>query len=215
MASKLARALKSGHLLQSKFAIFGVVILLIGWLTAAFTLDQRSFFLPGETSQGHALVEASCSSCHEGFQPVSNETCMRCHEAELAADAHGQEKFLDPRWAGLREKIDVLTCTACHEEHVHMFGRGVHLQPDLCMNCHEGVIQGEIASHKGFSRDGCWTAGCHNFHDHRSISTGFLRANLDQPNFLPKPTVPKRTVKVEQATPPDPDLGKEFLGGGE
>lgn len=95
-----------------------------------------------------------------------------------------------------------------------MFGRGVHLQPDLCMNCHEGVIQGEVTSHEGFSRDGCWTAGCHNFHDHRSISTGFLRANLDQPNFLPKPTVPQRTVKAERETPPDPDLGEAFLGGG-
>ena len=94
---------------QSKFAIFGVAVLLIIWFVVAFVVDERSIFLPGETSVGHVLIEASCSSCHEGFKPVTNETCMRCHEAEMAEDTHGAKKFRDPRWAELRENIDVLT----------------------------------------------------------------------------------------------------------
>lgn len=195
-----------------KTAIIGAIALLLVWLGAAFALDQRTIFLPGETSDGHVLFEASCSSCHEGFKPVSNETCNRCHEPELAEDAHGPRKFRDPRWAELLTQLDVLTCTACHAEHVHMFGRGVHLKPDLCMACHEGVIAGDIPSHKGFSPDGCWTAACHNFHDHRSISTGFLRTNLDQPPLLPKPTLLERTVTAKLEAP-SPDLGQEFLGG--
>ncbi len=182
-------------------------------LSSAFALDRRSVFLPGETSNGHVLFEVSCSSCHEGFKPVSNETCNRCHEAELAKDVHDAKKFRDPRWAELRENIDVLSCTACHEEHTHMFGRGVHLKPDLCMACHQGIIKGELASHNGFTPDGCWTAGCHNFHDHRSISTGFLRQNLDQPWMLPEPELPNIVVKTKLDTAPKPDLGKEFLGG--
>ena len=199
---------------QSKFAIFGVAVLLIIWFVVAFVVDERSIFLPGETSVGHVLIEASCSSCHEGFKPVTNETCMRCHEAEMAEDTHGAKKFRDPRWAELRENIDVLTCTACHEEHLHMFGRGVHLQPDLCMACHQGIIEGDLASHNGFTPDGCWTAGCHNFHDHRSISPGFLRENLDQPLMLPEPALPEVVVEAKVETAPAPDLQQEFLGGG-
>ena len=206
--------LRLGKLLQSKFVIIGVIVLLLTWFSAAFAVDSRSIFLPGETSNGHVLFETSCQSCHEGFKPVTNETCNRCHEAELAADVHGAKKFRDPRWAQLRENLDVLTCTACHEEHVHMFGRGVHLQPDLCMACHQGVIEGELASHTDFSPDGCWTGGCHNFHDHRSISTGFLRKNLDRPWILPEPALPERTVEVKLQSPPEADLIEAFLKEG-
>lgn len=206
--------LRLGKLLQSKFVIIGVIVLLLTWFSAAFAVDSRSIFLPGETSNGHVLFETSCQSCHEGFKPVSNETCNRCHEAELAADVHGAKKFRDPRWAELRENLDVLTCTACHAEHVHMFGRGVHLQPDLCMACHQGVIEGELASHNDFTPDGCWTGGCHNFHDHRAISTGFLRQNLDQPWILPEPALPERTVEVKLQSPPEADLIEAFLKEG-
>lgn len=196
---------------QLKTAAIGIVLLLVIWAAAAFALDRRSVFLPGETSAGHLLFETSCSSCHEGFKPVTNETCNRCHEAELVKDAHGEKKFRDPRWGELLENLDVLTCTACHQEHVHMFGRGVHLKPDLCMSCHQGIIEGDLASHEGFAADGCWTAGCHNFHDHRSISTGFLRDNLDQPPMLPKPELPERTITTTVSRPPPPDLDQEFL----
>jgi len=131
----------------------------------------------------------------------------------MAEDAHGRKKFLDPRWAGELQKLEVLTCTTCHNEHVHMFDRGVHLQPDLCMTCHEGIIAGDLASHNGFTPDGCWTAGCHNYHDHRSISTGFLRQNLDRPPMLPVQQLPDRSVSAQLEAAPEPDLYQEFLGG--
>ena len=213
MARNLRRGFRPFALFNSKFAIIGAMVILLLWLGSAFALDSKSVFLPGETSNGHVLFEASCNSCHEGFKPVSNDTCNRCHEAEMAEDVHGAKKFRDPRWAELRENIDVLTCTACHREHEHMFGRGVNLEPELCMACHQGVIEGELASHTDFTPDGCWTAGCHNFHDHRSISTAFLRTNLDQPWMLPKPGLPKIVVKPELDKAPQPDLGNEFLGG--
>ena len=207
------RSWRLSKLAGSKFAIITAMVILVLWLGSAFALDSKTVFLPGETSNGHILFEASCSSCHEGFKPVSNDTCNRCHEAEMAKDIHGAQKFRDPRWAELRENIDVLTCTACHREHEHMFGRGVNLKPDLCMSCHQGVIEGDLASHNGFEADGCWTAGCHNFHDHRSISTGFLRQNLDQPWLLPKPISPERTFTAKLKTAPKADLSQEFLGG--
>ncbi|MEM1290877.1 MAG: cytochrome c3 family protein [Cyanobacteria bacterium P01_H01_bin.162] len=213
MASR-SQAAKWQALFNLRTAIAVMCIVLMGWFAAAFAFDNKEVFLPGETSVGHYLFEASCSSCHEGFKPVSNENCSRCHQAELAEDKHGAAKFRDPRWAGELAKIEALTCTTCHNEHVHMFGRGVHLQPDLCMACHEGIIQGDLKSHDGFAADGCWTAGCHNYHDHRSISTGFLIENLDQPPMLPVQKLPDRTVLTQVETAPAPDLSREFLGGG-
>ena len=207
------RRFRLNALLNLKTTVITLCLLLMGWLGAAFALDHKTVFLPGETSDGHVLFEASCASCHEGFKPVSNETCLRCHEAEMATDAHGPKKFRDPRWAADLEKLEVLTCTTCHNEHVHMFARGVHLQPELCMTCHEGIITGELKSHDGFAPEGCWTAGCHNFHDHRTISAGFLRQNLGQPPSLPKPALPVRTVTAKLKTAPQPDLSQELLGG--
>lgn len=193
--------------------IICIVVVLTIWLGATFALDHRAIFLPGQTSNEHVLFELSCGSCHEGFKPVSNETCMSCHQAEMAKDMHGARKFRDPRWAELITRIDVLTCTACHQEHVHIFARGVHLKPDLCMNCHQGIIEGDLASHNSFSPEGCWTAGCHNFHDHRSISTGFLRGNMNQPDMLPTPQLPERIIELKLEKAPKPDLKNEFLGG--
>ncbi len=208
-------AFKFSKILNFRAVVISICLVLIVGLGSAFAIegDHRTMFLPGTTSNEHQLFEASCESCHEGFKPVSNDTCMRCHKAEMAADTHGKKKFLDPRWADYRERMDILTCTACHNEHVHIFTRGVHLQPDLCMTCHEGVINGDMKSHDGFSPDGCWTAGCHNYHDHRSISTGFLRDNLGQPAMLPKPELPQLQVETVEGEAPAPDLGKEFLGG--
>lgn len=212
----MARSLKQklGRFLSLRTGIILAIVLLLVWVSAAFALDQKQVFLPGETSEGHHIFEASCASCHEGFKPVSNETCNRCHEAELADDVHGVKKFRDPRWASYREELDVLTCTACHNEHVHMFGRGVNIQPDLCMACHEELTLTQLKSHEGFAADGCWTAGCHNYHDHRTISTGFLRQNMGAPEMLPVQELPDRVVTTSLDAAPAPNLQKEFLGGG-
>lgn len=212
----MARSLKQrlSRLLSLRTGIVLALVFLLVWVSAAFALDQKQVFLPGETSEGHHVFEASCASCHEGFKPVSNENCTRCHQAELADDVHGTKKFRDPRWAEYRERVDVLTCTACHNEHVHMFGRGVNLQPDLCMACHEELTLTQLKSHEGFAADGCWTAGCHNYHDHRTISTGFLRQNMGEPDMLPVQELPDRLVTTSLDAAPAPNLQSEFLGGG-
>ncbi len=199
-------------LLELKNLIIGVMVLMSIGLGSilALGLDQRTLFLPGETSVGHYLFEESCNSCHDGFKPVSNETCLRCHQAELEDDAHGPQKFRDPRWAGELANLDALTCTACHQEHVHMYGRGVHLQPNLCMACHATIPEGELKSHEGFDPGGCWAAGCHNYHDHRAISTGFLRNGIGQPDMLPELLWPERIITLKQAVPAEPDLDRSY-----
>jgi len=207
------KKIRWGKVSRANLAIALAILILTGWLAAAFPLDRRGMFLPGITSEGHVLIEVSCNSCHEGFKPVTNDTCMRCHEAELAEDFHPPKKFRDPRWIEKLEAVDATKCTACHQEHVHMTGRGVHLPADVCMTCHQGIIEGDLASHDGFTPDGCWTAGCHNFHDHRGIATGFIRQNLDQPPVLPDPVLPDRGIAVKAGAPPAPDLSSEFPGG--
>jgi hypothetical protein len=215
MIARFAQKIRLQRVLNFRTIVVVASVLLTLWFGCvfAFGMEQQTAFLPGTTSDEHFLFETSCKSCHDGFKPISNETCLRCHEAEMAEDKHGPNKFRDPRWAGDLEKIEVLTCTTCHNEHVQMVGRGVHLPADFCMACHLGIIQGDMQSHEGFAPDGCWTAGCHNFHDHRSISTGFLYDNLDQPPMLPVQAVPELTVLAELEEAPDPDLRQEFLGG--
>jgi hypothetical protein len=215
MALKLGKIFDLRQYINQQAVVIIAGFLLLGWLMATFTFGtgQQTIFLPGETSEGHALFEASCTSCHEGFKPVSNETCLRCHETEMAEDKHGAKKFRDPRYAEDLAKLEVLTCTTCHNEHVHMYGRGVHLQPNLCMTCHQGIIEGDMQSHNGFEASGCWAAGCHNYHDHRAISTGFLYDNLDQLPMLQLQTVLELTRGTTQDRAPAPDLHQEFLGG--
>ena len=60
-----------GKLLSLKTGIVLALVILLVWVSAAFALDQKQIFLPGETSEGHHVFEASCASCHEGFKPVS------------------------------------------------------------------------------------------------------------------------------------------------
>ncbi|MEL6471465.1 MAG: hypothetical protein AAFQ74_17200, partial [Cyanobacteria bacterium J06623_4] len=78
---------------RKKFDLRAAIILAVATVfvavSGAFALEQKQIFLPGETSVGHHVFEASCASCHEGFKPVSNENCNRCHEAELEGDLHG------------------------------------------------------------------------------------------------------------------------------
>ena len=202
--------------LKAASIVVGAIVFVVVGLVFGLGLDRQVAFLPGTTSPGHHIFEASCQSCHQGFRRVTNDTCNRCHEAELVSDTHGERKFRDLRWAAFLEEVDVLRCTACHEEHMPMFGRGVNIPPDLCMSCHDHIIAADnpdsLKSHVGFAPDGCWTAGCHNFHDHRSISTGFLRVNLDQPDFLPEPVNPDREVIPKVAVAPDPDLNRELWG---
>ncbi len=214
MAPSGNQSLKGKGLVSFRVVMTATCLVVLTCLGGAFALNQRQIFLPGETSVGHHLFETSCQSCHEAFKPVSNDTCMSCHQAELSEDSHGPGKFRDPRWADELARLDVLTCTTCHSEHVPMFDRGVHLQPDLCMTCHQGVISGDLSSHEGFTPDGCWTAGCHNYHDHRSISTGFLRRNMGKPPMLPVQQVPERVVQIGQETAPAPDWTEVFLEGG-
>lgn len=180
-------------------------------LTAAFLGAARTVFVPGPTSDGHHLFEASCGSCHTSFRGSPRARCQSCHPADRAPDTHPAGIFDDPRWVQTLEQIDAQDCVACHGEH-RLADGGVTVDRDFCVRCHDQVV-GERASHASFAPSSCGQAGCHNYHDNSALNTAFLTRHRDEPDRLPRPGVLERTVAagkdVEARFPADlaPDQG--------
>jgi hypothetical protein len=171
--------------------IFGLGLVLLASFGTAFLLERRGVFLPGTTSDGHHLMEASCNSCHSPFKGVSNERCSDCHRAELASDTHPPALFDDPRWAADLEKIDVSSCVTCHSEH-HAAQGSVEVRRDFCFVCHSEVA--ERASHRGLGPTTCADAGCHNYHDDSVLRLEYLRAHQGEPDLRDHPAVRERVL---------------------
>lgn len=161
-----------------------------------FPGENKTLFLPGETTHGHYQIEMSCDECHTAFMGVKQDSCIRCHgeELELAQDAHPASKFSDPTDKHMLEKVDATQCIACHTEHnpdaTHTMG--VTLPTDYCAFCHEDVGENR-KSHAGLGFDTCADAGCHNFHDNRALYERFLRDHVNEPDHLPTQKVPELT----------------------
>jgi predicted CXXCH cytochrome family protein len=156
-----------------------LLLLLCGWLGSRVLAGQRVWLLPGETSDGHHVIEAECGACHSGFEPPSNEACTRCHRQELAEDTHPVATFDDPRWAEDLTKLDARRCRSCHAEHARN-ARGVSAAPGLCFGCHDDVVE-RRPSHRGFAPTSCSDGGCHNYHDNSTLNVAFLRKRLGWP----------------------------------
>ncbi len=185
---------------------------LAGYYGAPFALPgaDRRLLLPGRTSRGHYLIESACDACHTPFRGVSSESCLRCHEAALAAaeDSHPSLKLRDPRNADRTAGLDASACAACHREHVPDRTRegGVTLPADFCAACHQDIAR-ERPSHAGFAFAGCAATGCHRFHDNRGLYEGFLARHLHEPEVLAAPRVPPLTSKAgprDRARSPPP-----------
>ena len=123
--------------LRLKVGVLSAVALVL--LTAAFLGAARSVFVPGPTSDGHHLFEASCASCHAPFRGSPRGKCTSCHPPDRAPDTHAAGLFDDPRWAHTLEEIDAQECVACHGEHRRADG-GVTVGRDFCMRCHDDVL---------------------------------------------------------------------------
>ena len=163
-----------------------------------FTVDQKSYFLPGKTTHGHHQIELQCPVCHgDGFDSAETlqKSCINCHGDELhaAQDSHPRSKFTNPRNANLLAHLDARECVACHVEHrpeliSHM---GVSQPIDVCAHCHQDIAR-DRPSHKGMGFDTCQNAGCHNFHDNLALYEDFLLEHADEPADLPRARVPTR-----------------------
>jgi hypothetical protein len=165
-----------------------------------FISEDQRLFLPGQTTHGHYQIELACRACHTPFKGVSNAACLRCHQEELksANDSHAPAKFSDPRNADGLARLDARQCVTCHVEHRPAITRqGDVTQPDdHCFHCHASVIR-DRPSHRDFDRHGCATAGCHNYHDNRSLYEDFLVKHRGRADTAPEPLVPQRNLRMQ------------------
>ncbi|BCX47124.1 NrfA- nitrite reduction protein [Haloferula helveola] len=173
-------------------------LLLAGVITAVcanvfFRAEDKTWVMPGETSHGHYQIELECSVCHDTkpdgllVSAVSNKACLACHDQDLedADDSHPVVKFKKPENRPFLEKIDAMSCVACHTEHEPEAtgAMGVTLPADYCTYCHQTTVE-ERETHKGLGFDTCATAGCHNFHDNRALYERHLALHSVEPPML-------------------------------
>lgn len=190
---------------------FGLINLLM-LATLAFAVwsppnATKKMLLPGKTTHGHYQIEMDCAACHDAGMGVQQDSCLKCHEAELkeAKDTHPASKFADPTNADRLALLDATKCVTCHREHTQEQTRpmGVTLPDDYCYHCHQETLETR-PSHRDFAFDSCTTAGCHNYHDNRALYENFLLKHFGEPDILSEPVVALRT-EVERSEPPLPD----------
>jgi hypothetical protein len=170
----------------------------VGALAYVLANDEPRVFMPGPLTAGHHQYEQRCDICHGaafGGGSEIQERCVTCHAQALydARDSHGRRKFADPRNADRIARIDVTRCVGCHGEHRPQMTResGVTVPRDFCSACHQDIAT-ERASHKGMEFSTCAAAGCHKFHDNRSLYEAFLLKHADEADIAAEPRVPPR-----------------------
>lgn len=175
-------------------------LLLFGYLGYRMLGDDKTVYVTGIATDGHHQIEQKCELCHTkpfGGGEVIQDACVNCHGDELKHidDSHPKSKFVDPRNAALVSILDARYCSSCHVEHQQPRTRamGVTLPDDFCYRCHQD-IGNDRASHKDLPFNGCASAGCHNYHDNRSLYEDFLVKQGRQPDLLANPQLPQRNL---------------------
>ena len=178
-----------------KWGIFPLALSV--YLGLSFWGEEKSMFLPGQTTAGHYQIELACDACHTPFESVKQDACLDCHSAELqlANDTHPKSKFAGPRNADRVAVLDARLCVTCHQEHrpAQTRAMGVTLANDYCFHCHAELAE-ERPSHAGMGFDTCASAGCHNFHDNTALYEDFLLKHLHEPEVRETPIVPLRAA---------------------
>jgi len=169
----------------------------------AYTLtmsNDKSIFMPGELTSGHHQIGVACTVCHgESFtdKDVLQNACTECHgeQRKKPFDSHPGEKFTDPRNADRLENINALYCVTCHVEHKPELTdkTGLTQAKDFCVHCHQDIAK-DRPSHKGMEFESCASAGCHNYHNNRSLYTDFLVKHMDEDDILETTLVPEKEL---------------------
>lgn len=196
--------------------LVALFIILSGGVAASGYLgdDSRPLIL-GQTSDGHRLMEGSCSSCHVPWGRPDAARCSACHQAELAKDHHPAAKFENvARWGDLLERFDPRDCVTCHREH-RPAEMGFTAEPAICRECH-GDIAETAPDHQGLPFDGC--LGCHNYHDESAIAPAEVRRRRGEPETRPPSLGPgpggwlaPSPAHPPSALAPAPDAPAEIL----
>lgn len=104
------------------------------------------------------------------FRPVTNTQCLACHERPN--EHHPVQRFNEPRFSEVREKLHPELCTACHQEHQ---GKRVTQQStEFCQHCHDRFALKHDTlrpSHQTLVDEKRWSSclGCHDFHGNHEM----------------------------------------------
>jgi hypothetical protein len=151
----------------------------------------------GPLISGHA--ELTCDACHEpapgtyrqqvqanlrfvlgqratpadfGRTDVGNGACLSCHDHPT--ERHPVYRFLEPRFAKVREELQPHLCVACHRE--HSGSRVTLTEIGYCAGCHEDTKLRkdpvDVPHERLIAADQWETClGCHDFHGNHVMTT--------------------------------------------
>jgi len=177
---------------KKRYHLVGYMVgLSISLLSLAILLYPENDLLsaPGSLNTGHEAL--SCEACHLdakgslrqrlqaniqyligsrsnpvvlGNKEVGNTDCLACHDRP--EDRHPVYRFLEPRYAKVRQELRVQFCTGCHREHM---GKRVTQKTGFCVNCHDELSMRKDPldiPHVTLIKEKRWESclGCHDFH---------------------------------------------------
>lgn len=107
-----------------------------------------------------------------GHEDVDNNKCKACHDRPN--DRHPVHRFMEPRFAEVRELLHPEKCESCHREHNDV--RLVINDTGYCQNCHKDTELKEDpldVSHAVLIQKNMWTTclQCHDFHGNHEMIT--------------------------------------------
>ena len=122
-------------------------------MTLLFALSERAnaqietLVMPGDVIEGHAEVEAECSSCHEAFKRSKQRAlCMDCHEDGDRSPPSDptRPQVHNPEGGFFVVDHEDFLCIDCHtyiEDLEHDMLEG---DPQVdCLECHDEVPEKE------------------------------------------------------------------------
>lgn len=135
------------------------------------------------------------ASADFGHREVDNAACLSCHERPN--DRHPVYRFLEPRFAKVRQTLGPHLCTSCHQEHT---GQRVTLvRIDYCAECHKDTRLRKDpldVPHDRLIALKLWETclGCHDFHGNHIFKTATVVEQI----------VPSETIRAYFAGGPSP-----------
>lgn len=205
MTARAGRSRRRQNLAYLAGICAGLLVLGLFLFPAGEKLHAR-----GPMNSGHEDLQ--CASCHKdapgsarqqiqanlrfilgqrdkpadfGHSPVGNEACLACHERPN--DRHPVYRFLEPRFAKVRESLRPHRCTSCHAEHN---GKRVTLaEVGYCVNCHkETKLRKDPVDvpHERLIALKLWETclGCHDFHGNHIMKTAKSVENVIPPERI-------------------------------
>ncbi len=188
---------------------FGGIVAVLG-CGALLLPGTESLRAPGAANVGHE--ELACADCHReaagtlrqqlqanvqhllgrraaavavGFAPVTNSTCVACHDRP--DDPHAAHRFNEPRFEDARRAIRPQSCVSCHAEH-----RGVRVTgvpPTFCVHCHSDLTLNDdplTVPHSELASRGDWDTclGCHDYHANHAFETETVVGRAHRPETI-------------------------------